>query len=119
MVTQRMGWGLVGSVASLAGVALLAAAKPDAVPPKHFLEAERFVTSAASQGVAVSAEHFYAIGTRSIEMFQRCAVAISLGSPITFCMGPGIMGSSSTSTTARICPFPSAGSPLATRPIRI
>jgi hypothetical protein len=42
-----------------------------ATPPMRFVEAERFVTSAASQGVAVDAEHFYAIGTRAIEKYRR------------------------------------------------
>ena len=70
-MTTRIGQALAGGTLLLVGLTLLAAAEPGASPVSRFVEAERFVTSAATQGVAVDAEHFYAIGTRSIEKFAR------------------------------------------------
>ncbi|MBW2267346.1 MAG: hypothetical protein JRH16_02125 [Deltaproteobacteria bacterium] len=68
---ERTGQALVGCLLLWVGLAGLAGAKSAAAPPTRFVEVERFATSAATQGVAVDAEHFYAIGTRSIEKYAR------------------------------------------------
>lgn len=52
-------------------VAGLALAEAGSASPRRFVETRRYVTTAATQGVAVDAEHFYAIGTRRIEKYSR------------------------------------------------
>ena len=65
-MTRAPRWLLVGLVA-WAGCA----PAPDADSPARFVEKEHFPAAAATQGVAVDAEHFYAITTRAIEKRRR------------------------------------------------